>query len=114
MVSESARTRSQKKITPDQWTTVPLLAKIFKLLVGEVSNHLDAALASKYFLVILDLLKIETIKVHLGATDDDYEDDDSEDWVEDDVESNGHNNERSLNGTDLSKLLSNGGGKSAR
>ena len=36
----------QKKNNPNQWTSIPLLAKIFKLLVGEFSDHLESALAS--------------------------------------------------------------------
>nr|KAG5702234.1 hypothetical protein BaRGS_030589 [Batillaria attramentaria] len=30
---------------PDQWTTVPVLVKIYKLLINELSNQLEAALA---------------------------------------------------------------------
>ena len=33
IINESGRTRSQKKINPNQWTNIPVLAKIFKLLV---------------------------------------------------------------------------------
>ena len=46
IINESGRTRLQKKNNPNQWTSIPLLAKIFKLLVGEFSDHLESALAS--------------------------------------------------------------------
>merc|ERR1719270_2902795 len=39
-----SRTRSQKKSNPDQWTSVPVLVKIFKLLVQEITSNMDAAL----------------------------------------------------------------------
>ena len=42
--TNQARTRSQKKSNPDQWTYVPVLVKIFKLLVQEITSNMDAAL----------------------------------------------------------------------
>ncbi|KAK7490568.1 hypothetical protein BaRGS_00018171 [Batillaria attramentaria] len=39
------RTRSKAAKSPDQWTTVPVLVKIYKLLINELSNQLEAALA---------------------------------------------------------------------
>ena len=39
VVTESrARTRAQKRLEPDQWTTVPVLAKILKLLINELQS----------------------------------------------------------------------------
>ena len=35
-------TRSAAKHEPQQWTTIPVLAKIFKLVVNEMTNSLDA------------------------------------------------------------------------
>ena len=43
--SSQARTRSQKRVNPDQWTSIPVLVKIFKLLVQELTSNMDAALA---------------------------------------------------------------------
>ena len=42
--SNTARTRSQKRTNPDQWTRIPVLVKIFKLLVQELTTNMDAAL----------------------------------------------------------------------
>lgn len=42
-----AKTRAAtKKMGPEQYTTIPVLAKIFKLLVNEMANNLSDALAS--------------------------------------------------------------------
>jgi hypothetical protein len=35
------RTRSSRAARPEQWTSVPLLAKIFKLLLVEMNNQLE-------------------------------------------------------------------------
>ena len=35
-----AKTRSQKKLAPDQWTEVPVLAKILKVVINEMGNCL--------------------------------------------------------------------------
>lgn len=40
------RTRAQKNLVPDEWTMIPVLVKIFKLIVGEMANNLSEALAS--------------------------------------------------------------------
>ena len=32
---------------PDQWTEVPVLVKIYKLLINELSNQIEAALAKQ-------------------------------------------------------------------
>jgi hypothetical protein len=32
---------------PDQWTTVPLLVKIYKLLINELSNQIEQNTASQ-------------------------------------------------------------------
>ena len=84
IINEVARTRSQKKVNPDQWTTIPLLVKIFKLLVGELSDHLENALAS--------------------SQDIESENSDEEDW--EDEENTGMNNtNRTFKQTELSRLL---------
>ena len=43
--ASQARTRSQKRFNPDQWTSIPVIVKIFKLLVQELTSNMDAALA---------------------------------------------------------------------
>lgn len=39
--TSNIRTRAQKKSSPDEWTKIDLLSKIFKLLVNEVGNALN-------------------------------------------------------------------------
>ena len=89
IMNDIARTRSQKKLNPDQWTTIPLLVKIFKLLVGELSDHLENALASAQ--------DIES----------ENEDSDGDEW-EDQESSNALNQQstnRTFKQTELSRLL---------
>eukprot|EP00094_Tigriopus_californicus_P002531 TCALIF_02446-PA protein Name:"Similar to Ipo9 Importin-9 (Mus musculus)" AED:0.08 eAED:0.08 QI:0/0.33/0.2/0.9/1/1/10/0/889 len=89
VVSDSkARTRSQKKTLPDEWTTIPVLAKILKLIVNEMTNHLDV----------------------LASQRDEEEDTDEEDW--EDEEGSGmttgagpSSSSKQEKCTDLSKLL---------
>lgn len=38
------RTRAQTAGTPQQWTTIPVLVKIFKLLLGELTHLRETAL----------------------------------------------------------------------
>lgn len=38
------RTRSQRVVRPEQWTQVPVLIKIFKLLINELANAIDSNL----------------------------------------------------------------------
>lgn len=81
IANDSARTRSQKKHNPDQWTSVPLLVKIFKILVSELSDHIENALAS--------------------ALDEEESDDE---W-EDENEMNSEMKPKKNGGTELSRLL---------
>ena len=39
------RTRSQRVVHPEQWTQVPVLIKIFKLLINELANAIDSNMA---------------------------------------------------------------------
>ncbi|OAD62485.1 Importin-9 [Eufriesea mexicana] len=39
---EGVRTRSKAESQPYQWTTIPVLAKIFKLIINELSNDIEA------------------------------------------------------------------------
>jgi len=89
IINEASRTRSQKKVNPDQWTNIPLLVKIFKLLVGDLSDHLENALASA---------QDDHNDIDSGAeeTDEEWEDDDSTE-----MNSTG----RTFKQTELSRLL---------
>ncbi|XP_020710899.2 importin-9 isoform X2 [Athalia rosae] len=44
---EGIRTRSKAQAQPLQWTTIPLLVKIFKLIINELSNDIEAVCASQ-------------------------------------------------------------------
>ncbi|KZC12620.1 Importin-9 [Dufourea novaeangliae] len=44
---EGVRTRSKAESQPYQWTTIPVLAKIFKLIINELSNDLEAVAANQ-------------------------------------------------------------------
>nr|XP_003701541.2 PREDICTED: importin-9 isoform X1 [Megachile rotundata] len=44
---EGVRTRSKAESQPYQWTTVPVLAKIFKLIINELSNDIEAVAANQ-------------------------------------------------------------------
>lgn len=41
------RTRSKAESQPYQWTTIPVLAKIFKLIINELSNDIEAVAANQ-------------------------------------------------------------------
>lgn len=64
------KTRSQTRNQPDHWTNIPLLVKIYKLLVNELSNAMESNAAK-------DILE---------ETDDEWSEDDD---VGDDVTPNG-------------------------
>lgn len=34
-------------LDPDQWTMIPVLVKMYKLLINELSNQLEAAIARR-------------------------------------------------------------------
>jgi len=87
IINEASRTRSQKKVNPDQWTNIPLLVKLFKLLVGELSDHLENALASA-----------QVQDIDSGAEDSD------EEWEDEDNNSE-MNTGRTFKQTELSRLL---------
>ncbi|XP_076236291.1 importin 9 isoform X2 [Calliopsis andreniformis] len=44
---EGVRTRSKAESQPYQWTTIPVLAKIFKLIINELSNVIEEIVASQ-------------------------------------------------------------------
>ncbi|KAK3762793.1 hypothetical protein RRG08_040490 [Elysia crispata] len=58
------RTRAKAKSTPEEWTTIPVLVKIYKLLINELSNAIEERLTQTQ------------------ADDDDDEDDDGDDGGE--------------------------------
>lgn len=45
--SEKIRTRSQRAAAPKQWTVVPLLVKLYKLLLSDFSNYLESKATGK-------------------------------------------------------------------
>ena len=44
-ITDGIRTRSQTQIQPPQWTHIPLLVKIYKLLVNELSLEIELNMA---------------------------------------------------------------------
>ncbi|BFZ10398.1 hypothetical protein BsWGS_13436 [Bradybaena similaris] len=81
------RTRSKAKTAPEQWTMVPALVKIYKLLINELSN---------------------AIEENITHADDDDEDDDEDDEEEDeDGNENIEDDDFAVAGQPLSELLSN-------
>ncbi|RUS86218.1 hypothetical protein EGW08_006013, partial [Elysia chlorotica] len=58
------RTRAKAKSTPEEWTTIPVLVKIYKLLINELSNAIEERLT------------------HAQADDEDDEADDGDDGEE--------------------------------
>ncbi|PVD24404.1 hypothetical protein C0Q70_14886 [Pomacea canaliculata] len=44
---EQVKTRSKSVTNPDQWTMIPVLVKMYKLLINELSNQLEAAIARR-------------------------------------------------------------------
>ena len=42
---EGVRTRSKAESQPYQWTTITVLVKIFKLIINELSNDIEAVAA---------------------------------------------------------------------
>lgn len=41
------RTRSKAESQPQQWTSIPVLVKIFKLIINELLNGIEAVSASQ-------------------------------------------------------------------
>merc|ERR1712111_271885 len=44
LIESKARTRSEKRANPDQWTSVPVMVKILKLLLQELASNMDEVL----------------------------------------------------------------------
>jgi len=44
LVESKARTRSEKRANPDQWTSIPVMVKILKLLLQELASNMDEVL----------------------------------------------------------------------
>ncbi|XP_013378679.1 importin-9 isoform X1 [Lingula anatina] len=61
---DGIRTRSKASQAPEQWTTIPLVVKIYKLLINELSNQLESNMST-----------------HVSAADDL---DEGEEWEDDD------------------------------
>ncbi|XP_005100562.2 importin-9 isoform X2 [Aplysia californica] len=80
---QGIRTRSKAKNAPEQWTTVPALVKIYKLIINELSNAIE-----------------ETITHN---DDDDEEEDGDDEGVDDDID----DDEFALKGHSISDMLNN-------
>ncbi|XP_071133365.1 importin-9-like [Mytilus edulis] len=78
------RTRSKTKHTPTQWTTVPVLVKIYKLLINELSNQIEENMAKQ---------KDDSLS----------QEDEDEGWG--DEEENDNDDEVALSGQSLSSLI---------
>ncbi|XP_064632245.1 importin-9-like [Lineus longissimus] len=65
--SEVIRTRSKAANAPEQWTKIPVLVKIYKLLINELSNQLETNMSTR-----------------VSAGDDECDEDDV--WEDDDEE----------------------------
>ncbi|KAK0168636.1 hypothetical protein PV327_002414 [Microctonus hyperodae] len=64
---DGVRTRSKTQSQPYQWTTIPILVKIFKLIINEISNVMDAGY---------------TTNDETEDSDDDQDADDEDVWVD--------------------------------
>lgn len=52
------RTRSKAEAQPFQWTTVPVLIKIFKLIINELSNDIEVINATQESEVCISIITI--------------------------------------------------------
>uniref|UniRef100_A0A8C7ZPS0 Importin 9 n=1 Tax=Oryzias sinensis TaxID=183150 RepID=A0A8C7ZPS0_9TELE len=78
---DGIRTRSKSAKNPERWTNIPLLVKIFKLIINELSTVVEAN-ASRFNLQHHLPLYVTTLFIFLfifHCTDDDYYEDDEED-----------------------------------
>ncbi|CAL1541790.1 unnamed protein product [Lymnaea stagnalis] len=83
---QGIQTRSKSKSSPEQWTTIPVLVKIYKLLINELSNAIEEKIT------------------HGNEIDDDDDDDGDEDDDEgEDIE----DEDFAVAGQSLSDLLNN-------
>ena len=64
-----AKTRSQKKLAPDQWTEVPVLAKILKVVINEMGQCLGDIMTNE------DDEDDDEDEGDEDCSDEDYEDD---------------------------------------
>uniref|UniRef100_A0A8C9WNZ1 Importin 9 n=1 Tax=Scleropages formosus TaxID=113540 RepID=A0A8C9WNZ1_SCLFO len=81
---EGIRTRSKSAKNSERWTNIPLVVKIFKLIVNELSSVVEAnatrASGADWSQVLISFsLKKEKIEWMVISDDDYYEDDDEED-----------------------------------
>lgn len=82
------RTRSKAAQEPVQWTSVPILVKMYKLLINELSSQIESNLSTQ------------------ASNGDDRDDDEEEGWDEDgDDEDELDDDEVALSGQTLSSLI---------
>uniref|UniRef100_A0A8C5JFW7 Importin 9 n=1 Tax=Junco hyemalis TaxID=40217 RepID=A0A8C5JFW7_JUNHY len=80
-MDEGIRTRSKSAKNPERWTNIPLLVKILKLIINELSNAMEAN-ASRQSTADWSqdsLLFLMLKPADLPLTDEDYYEDDEED-----------------------------------
>ena len=86
LVESKARTRSEKRANPDQWTSIPVMVKILKLLLQELASNMDEVWLSFVQLFLLFFFIKSNYCKSLQVLDDgDESDEDS--GAEDDSES---------------------------
>lgn len=56
--TEGARTRKRSQLQPSSWTTIPVLVKIFKVLINELSNEIENASAANQSIEVSKLIII--------------------------------------------------------
>uniref|UniRef100_A0A670IHJ4 Importin 9 n=1 Tax=Podarcis muralis TaxID=64176 RepID=A0A670IHJ4_PODMU len=88
-MEEGIRTRSKAAKNPERWTNIPLLVKILKLIINELSNAMEASSSrqtaaewSQDFCNCASWCFLANMMAHISHclfTDDDYYEDDDED-----------------------------------
>ncbi|KAK2163574.1 hypothetical protein LSH36_77g04009 [Paralvinella palmiformis] len=78
--NDGIKTRSKASRDPDQWTMIPILVKIYKLLINELSVQIESSMSTQAAI----------------GEEDDEEDIDDEDW--DETEESEMNGQQTLSG----------------
>ena len=58
LVESKARTRSEKRANPDQWTSIPVMVKILKLLLQELASNMDEVWLYSFFSLFPHQIKL--------------------------------------------------------
>lgn len=57
--TEGVKTRKRTQLQPTSWTTIPVLVKIFKVLISELSNEIENAAAANESSEVNNFLKTQ-------------------------------------------------------